>query len=803
MASSNQKFWRCADPLSGRVFVLSLLLSAACATGFTQQSPLSGKLIRKISIEGLSKTPESELLGRLGFRIGERYNPEAVELEAARLFALGKFKRVLGPYESKYEDGVAIRFVVEEKPLVFKISYEGLYSGAITEIDLLTGTPSLRLLEGDLFNEYLIRQDKQSIRKKFLDKGFLFVEIDHKVKTTSRGIEISFRIFEGTQVGIEDISFIGNDTFSESELLAQMTNKERKFWLFDLIMPTHFSPKNLQADIGSLKRFYRQHGFRDVQIESHSVELRPGKEGVDIEILVREGDQYTFEGYTFTGNSVFSDQVLSDLTTSITGTRFNQEDLQGDQEAILNYYKDRAYLFAKVSPKFVHSLDKPALRIEFNIEENNEIYINKIKIKGNLMTQDRVIRRELEFYPGEKIDNSRLVKSKSNINRLGLFPRVDYTYEPTPQPAYRDVTVNVAELPRYGNLSLGFGLSQGYGVFGQIQFTKRNFDILDTPESVYDLLTAFTGAGQSLTLRLSPGTIWSRYQLTFVEPYLFDTRNSLRLHAQSIKWWRYLWSERYTGFLPKVSHAFDFDRDLRIALGARFENVNIGDLEDDAPADAFTFEGDTLIMGLNLGLDYDKAFYHPTAGPYAGHKEKLEYKIAGGFMGSDLDYHHVTFGQNLYFPVYTQENEDHHVIALKANFGVIEPFGDTDEIPIFERFFMGGPHTVKGFRHRGLGPHENGEPIGATAQVWGTAEYSFPVFEQLLRGVAFFDYGNLQNMSDFSLDKMRYVVGFGARLNFPLLGGAPIPIGLYFGTPLKRQPEDETRFFLFSLGYLF
>ena len=803
MASSNQNSWLYAYPLRGRVFLLSLLLSAACATSFAQQSPLSGKLIRKITIEGLAKTPESELLGRLGFRIGERYNPEAVELEAARLFALGKFKRVLGPYESKYEDGVAIRFVVEEKALVFKISYEGLYSGAVSEIDLLTGTPSLRLLEGDLFNEYMIRQDKQAIRKKFLDKGFLFVEIDHQVEITSRGVEISFRIFEGTQVAIEDIRFIGNDTFNESELLAQMTNQERKFWLLDLIMPTHFSPKNLQADIGSLKRFYRQHGFRDVQIESQSVELRPDKEGVDIEILVREGDQYAFEGYTFSGNSVFSDQVLFDLTTSITGTRFNQEDLERDQEAILNYYKDRAYLFAKVSPKFVHSLDKPALRIEFNIEENNEIYINKIKIKGNLMTQDRVIRRELEFYPGEKIDNSRLVKSKSNINRLGLFPRVDYTYEPTPQPAYRDVTVNVAELPRYGNLSLGFGLSQGYGVFGQIQFTKRNFDILDTPESVYDILTAFTGAGQSLTLRLSPGTIWSRYQLTFVEPYLFDTRNSLRLHAQSIKWWRYLWSERYTGFLPKVSHAFDFDRDLRIALGARFESVNIDDLEVDAPADALAVEGDTLIMGLNLSLDYDKAFYHPTAGPYAGHKEKLEYKIAGSFMGSDLDYHHLTFGQNLYFPVYTQENEDHHVIALKANFGVIEPFGDTDEIPIFERFFMGGPHTVKGFRHRGLGPHDNGEPIGATAQVWGTAEYSFPVFEQLLRGVAFFDYGNLQNMSDFSLDKMRYVVGFGARLNFPLLGGAPIPIGLYFGTPLKRQPEDETRFFLFSLGYLF
>lgn len=803
MVSLIQKACSFANPALRVIFALSLALSLDPGAALAQQSPLSGKLIRKITIEGLEKTPESELLGRLGFRIGERYNPEAVELEAARLFAMGKFKRVLGPYESKYEDGVAIRFVVEEKPVVFKISYQGLRSGVITENDLLTGPPSLRLLEGDLFNEYMVRQDVQAIRKKYLDKGFLFVEIDHKVKTTKRGVEIAFRIFEGTQVGIDEIRFNGNRSFSEDELLDQMENKERKFWLLDLIMPSYFSPRNLQVDVGNLKKFYRQHGFRDVQIESQSVEIGPDKEGIGIGILIEEGDQYTFEGYTFVGNSVFSDQVLNDLTTSTHGAPFSQEKLQKDQASILDYYKDRAFLFAKVTPKFIHSLDQPSLRIRFDIVENNEIYINKIKIKGNLMTQDRVIRRELEFFPGEKIENSRLVKSKSNLNRLGLFPRVDYTYEPTPRPAYRDVVVNVAELPRYGNLMLGFGLSQGYGVFGQIQFTKRNFDILDTPESVYDLLTAFTGAGQSLTLRLSPGTIWSRYQLTFVEPYLLNTRNSLRLHAQSIKWWRYRWNERYTGFLPKISHAFDFDRDLRVSLGARIENVEINDIEKNAPADAFNAEGNTFIMGLDLGMDYDKAFYHPTAGPYRGHREQFNYKITGGFLGSKLDYHHITFNQSLYFPVYTQEDENHHVVALKASFGLIEPFGDTEEIPIFERFFLGGPHTVKGFRHRGLGPHDNGEPIGATAQVWGTVEYSFPVFEQLLRGVAFFDYGNLQNMRDFQFDQMRYVVGAGARLNFPLLGGAPIPIGLFFGTPIKRQPEDETRFFLFSLGYLF
>ena len=143
------------------------------------------------------------------------------------------------------------------------------------------------------------------------------------------------------------------------------------------------------------------------------------------------------------------------------------------------------------------------------------------------------------------------------------------------------------------------------------------------------------------------------------------------------------------------------------------------------------------------------------------------------------------------------------MVALKANLGLIEPFGDTDEIPIFERFFLGGPQNVKGFRYRGMGPHDNGIPIGATSQVWGTVEYGFPVFEQVLRGVVFLDYGNLQDPSDFRFEDMRYVLGFGARLNFPLLGGIPIPIGLYFGTPIQREPQDETRFFLFSIGNLF
>jgi outer membrane protein insertion porin family len=781
---------------------LALALSLAPGNALAQQSPLSGKQIRKITIEGLDKTPESEILGRLHFRIGERYNPEAVEREAAQLFALGKFKRVLGPYESKFEDGVAIRFVVEEKPIVYKVLYLG--RDQLSESDFYSSTPSLRLQEGDLFNEYLVEQDRQAIRKKYLDEGFLFVTVDHKIETGKRGAIVSFTISEGSRVQIENIRFSGNNAFSDGELQENMTTKTKGFWILSLFTPGYFKHSDLQMDILNLKKFYRSHGYMDVQIEPSAIEILPEKDGLDIEIAIAEGEQYLFDGYLFTGNTVFSEQVLKDLTVARAGAQFNQGKLDQDKKAVLDYYKDRAYLFAQVSPKFAHSLDKPTMRVRFDIEENNEIHINKIKVKGNLFTQDRVIRRELEFYPGEKIDDSRLVKSNSNLSRLGIFQRIDYSYEPTSQPSYRDVVVNVKELPNFGNIMFGFGLSAGHGIFGNIQLTKKNFDILDTPDSLYDLRTAFTGAGQTLSINLSPGTIWSRYQLTFVEPYLMDTKNSLRLNFRSIKWWRRSWEERHTGFLPSISHAFDFDRDLRARIGARIGNIKVDNVEDDAPQDARDVTGTTDIIGLTLGVEYNKLLYRPYEGPYDGHKETLDYEIAAGFFGSEINFHKIRISQSLVFPVYQQEDGNHHVVALKANLGLIEPFGDTDEIPIFERLFLGGPQNVKGFRYRGMGPHdESGVPIGATGQVWGTVEYGFPVFEQVLRGVVFLDYGNLQDASDFRFEDMRYVLGFGARLNFPLLGGIPIPIGLYFGTPIQREPQDETRFFLFSIGNIF
>jgi outer membrane protein insertion porin family len=783
------------------VLVAVVALAAGAGSTLGQQATFAGKVIRRITVEGLVRTPEAEVLGRMRIRLGERFDPEVVEQEAGRLFALGKFERVLGPYVSEFEDGVAVRFVVAEKPLVLRLQFRGRES--ISESDLVTGTPSLRTKEGDLYNSYLARQDEDTIRNKYLDEGYLFVAVDHVAETTSRGVIVTFVIAEGTRVRIREIKFLGNRSVPDGDLLDVMSTREKGFGLLQLFWPGFFNYRTLEADAVAIKRYYRRLGFLDAQAEPEDVQLDPDQERMIITIRVDEGPRFTFRGYQLSGNSVFSDQTLRDLTTAPVGSPYDETRMESDRQAILDYYKDRAYIFAEVERRFVFSETGADVFVAFDIEENNEIHINEVRVRGNLKTKDEVVRRELDFHPGERIDNSKLVKSRSNLARLQIFRDIQYTYEATGQPSSRNVVVNVDEAGR-GQMIFGVGVTSHFGVVGNLEITLRNFDLFDWPQSFYDIPEAWTGAGQTLRLVVRPGTRFSRYVLTFIEPYLFDTRNELALSFQSVDVLREDWEEGRTSFQPTVTHRFDFDRDLSIAFGARLSEIEVSDIESDAPDDVFESEGHTTVIGLNVGMEYDKRLIEPFEGAYDGHEEGASYHYYGDFLGGDVDYHSFHLHQDLFFPLYTVRDWNaHHVITFRARYGWMRPFDESDTIPIFERFFLGGPQDVRGFRFRGVGPHENGEPVGGTSELWGTLEYSFPIFQKLLRGVAFLDYGNLDELSNFRLETMRVAAGGGLRINFPFFGGYPLPIGLYFGHPIREEPEDESRLFLFSIGDAF
>jgi outer membrane protein insertion porin family len=280
----------------------------------------------------------------------------------------------------------------------------------------------------------------------------------------------------------------------------------------------------------------------------------------------------------------------------------------------------------------------------------------------------------------------------------------------------------------------------------------------------------------------------------------------LTLSASALTIIRDDYDEERATFAPRLSHAFDFDRDFVFSLGHRLEDVEIKHLESDAPQDARDAKGHTTIVAANTSAQYDKVLYEYLEGPYDGSNSELFYEYAGGALGGQVNFHKFETTNEFYYPLYTYQSGAetlHHVISLFSRFGWIDPTEGDDDVPIFERYFLGGPNNVRGFRFREMGPHDGHDPVGGTAMLYANLEYTFPLFQKILRGVAFFDYGNLASeMESFSFDESRYVIGGGLRINFPFLG-QPLPIGLYLGKAIKSEDDDRERLFLFTIGTRF
>lgn len=795
-------------PLPSLFGVACLLLVAVAMTAIpraagAQEDPeqqFEGQIIRRITIEGLTRTPEAELLAQLKVRLRQRFSTEDLRLEIGRLYQTGKFFEILPTKVEAFEDGVWVRIRVQEKPRVRQLKF--------VAVDTESQEPSVSTssieeaistqLRGEL-TLFTLKLDAESIAQIYQDEGYVFVEVNSSVEDVRGGVSVSFRIKEGPRVRIQTIHFEGNRNVPSGTLKSLILTKE-KDWFFGLINPGYYDREELEQDLDKIEQYHRSLGFFDVHAAVTRLEFYDLNRKLDIYIHIEQGPRFTFEGYDFSGNVIFPDSVLRQLVNAKPGVHFSSESVEQDRKKVLAYYQDRAHVDSRVDPKPSYSEEGEKVRIRFDIVEGHEVTIEQVQIQGNFQTQDRVIRRELEFYPGEKVSGSKLEKSRSNLARLAIFREIDFDFSPGSDKDLRDVIVRVEEQPT-GRLMIGFGLTSGFGVIGNFAIQKQNFDITDYPESIYDIADSFTGSGQTMNIALQPGTQRSLYTFSFTEPYLFETRNALTIGGRAVTILRRDYDEGRIGFTPRIAHAFDFDRDLVLSVGLRLEEVEIDDIEFDAPPDAFEAEGKTSIVATNVTLLYNKVLYEPLEGPYGGHQEEISFEYGGEPLGGQIDFTKSDGALRLYYPIHVQEDEGlHHVLSLHSRAGLIEGRKDTSDIPIFERFFLGGPNTVRGFRFRGLGPHVNRDAVGGTVRWYGNAEYTFPLFQKFLRGVTWFDYGVLERDSeDINLERMRLAAGLGIRVNFPLLG-TPLPIALYFGKALRKEEEDRTRSFLFTIG---
>jgi outer membrane protein insertion porin family len=443
----------------------------------------------------------------------------------------------------------------------------------------------------------------------------------------------------------------------------------------------------------------------------------------------------------------------------------------------------------------------------YSIHEGELTYIEKIEIRGNTKTKDKVIRRELAVNPGEIYDTVRVDRSVDRLKNLGYFSKVEATPEPTDVPNRKDLVLNLEE-QRTGSVTFGAGFSSIDSLLGFVEITQGNFDLFNWP--------SFTGGGEKLRLRLQVGFKRQDEVLSFVEPWFLDQKLSLGFDAfhHNSNYLSTEYSEQRTGIDLWLEKALNEFIRGRIEYGIQDIDLTVDHL---ASQELQSQNGSHTRSSVTGTLVYDTrdSVFLTTR----GNRTEVSAEVAGGPMGGNVSDYKLNAKTSFYFPFF-----DKQVLQLVGAAGVVDAFGSSrsggsnvietvvsggvtstvaraiDPVPIFDRYFLGGANTLRGFAFRKVSPKDgNNEPIGGNTFVNATAEYSYPIVERV-RGAFFFDIGNVyQNAYDFTFSDLKSDAGIGVRLNLPIG-----PLRLDYAYPIMSDKfTGRTGKIQFSVGYQF
>jgi len=435
--------------------------------------------------------------------------------------------------------------------------------------------------------------------------------------------------------------------------------------------------------------------------------------------------------------------------------------------------------------------------VTYRIVENELTYVNQIHVKGNVKTKDIVLRREMRLYPGDQFDGDKLKRSRERLNNLGLFESVDFTFEDTGINDRKDVVIDVKEA-KTGEFSFGAGFSSVDEFIGFVQVSQNNFDIANWP--------TFVGDGQRLVLRAEIGSIRQDYEVSFTEPWIFDypllfgfdlyQRSGERSESSGV-------SYDITRQGGDIRLGKELTEHLRADAVYRLEDVDISDVDAGASPDLLKEEGTSQISSLQFMLTHDTRnnIFNPTSGVVL----KGSAEGAGGVLQGDKDFVRYIASSEYYHTLF----RDDIVLSLTLKGGLANNYDETDEVPIYERFFAGGGGSIRGYKERRVGPRDrNVTPIGGEQMLLGSVEINFPIFTGVVKGAVFYDIGNVWRGSkdeklkfeNLKLGKepeyLKSGAGLGVRIKTPIG-----PVKLDYGYPLNDNHEDPKRgHFYFSMS---
>jgi len=481
--------------------------------------------------------------------------------------------------------------------------------------------------------------------------------------------------------------------------------------------------------------------------------------------------------------------VRAHLKACLEGGTFTYQALREDVANIQSFYFGKGYIFVKVRESTALDAATGRVDITYAIVENEVAYVERIDVRGNLKTRDKVIRRELRILPGERFDGDKLKRSKERLYNLGFFEEVGYDTEEGSTPDHQNLIVEVKEA-KTGSFSFGGGYSSIDQFVGFLEVQQKNFD--------WRNWKTFTGGGQDLRLRGEWGSVRQTYELSFTEPWWFDHPVSFGFDIYKRSHDResdvgYGYIEERTG--GDLRFGKEFSEYVRGGATYRLEQVKISDVDATASADLRAEEGENWLSSIELVLTRDTTdnVFNPTRGyVISGSTE-----VAGGFLGGTKDFNKFFGLATQYFPVFGK-----CVLQFQVRAGVVMPYGEEERVPIYERFYAGGANTIRGYEERSVGPIDpvTADPLGGETLFVANLECTVPILD-FLKGAFFVDTGNVwAESSDFGSGGFMTGVGFGVRVKTPIG-----PLKLDYGIPIDTQPgkEDREGRFHFSMSHGF
>ena len=754
---------------------VSALLAGLLLAASYRPAGAEGFRVVAVDVQGARRVSPDNIRQVMATKPGQDLDLARVREDVKAVYRMGYFRDVTFDTE-EVPGGYRLTVIVAEKPVVGSVQIEGN-----KDVDGAELRAAVTLKEKTFFQEEKVKESVSKMKEVCQNKGYFDAVVEAAVSEDADGsMRVTFRVAEGTKLSVERIVVTGNYFYPEKEIRKVMDTSEKGFWSF--ITDSGILKKDvLENDVRKIESLYQNNGFMDSKVSDPMISR--GKEGLIVTVRVFEGRQYRVGEIRFTGESGIPEYKLRLAVKLARGEVFNREVLLADLLALTTLVNDEGYAQALVSPGVDRQKEYPLADVTYRFERGTKFRFGKVEISGNMKTLDRIIRRNLDVRDNQVFTATGLKNSKENLNRTSYFKDIKISTEPSRTPGEMDVKVDVQEGPT-GTLSGGAGYSSVDKIFGVVQLSENNL----------------FGRGWRATLNAQLGAQRTAFTFDFRDPFFLDTDYVLLLAAYKTK-------VQYTDFEKeslggRVGLGYNLSRFVNANVSFRADSTKINPIPGVFPPPGVEQE---ILKGTqetrSITFSVSRNTTDRAVDPSRGSVQSGSFELAGNPLGGDTQFFKYFLDARAFYPVTATT-----VFSWNVLWGhVIPRYGGwgSGEVPLFERFFLGGPYSIRGFRARSLSPVDpnTGELVGGNKELIANFEYTFPLIADIgFKGVLFTDIGNTWAQGDWPFNNQGVWAGYGVGVRWYSPMG---PLRLEYGWNVNR-PEGAPKHVLeFTIGTAF